>query len=319
MPLVAMIWLKWVTMMLRILELDLGGGEVAVGADDLGEELRRLGDAHGVGSVGAEPHHAEVLVAAGDGVAGAPLQVGEVAGVDEVDLGLERRLEAVVPVLERGEERQVVGLELVEAGAEGVGDLALVDEDRGLALAHGELGAVLDGVALALEAPDDGVAGVVDPVDDVDELAAEEIEDRHGFSFSPSVRLSRKLVRDDRRIWPCQIRPRPPLRGADAQRASAGAAAAGWRRRSRRRPARPARSRAPADGPAEAGLRLVGPGLAGEARFGRTGLAAPSRHGQFPATVSVSSRRCAAWASRAISGRSGRTSSAVMPGRRRGS
>ncbi len=143
------------------------------------EELAGVGDPHGVGAEGAQPHHAELGVAAGDRVAGAPLQVGEAAGVDEVDLRLERRLEAVVPVLERRQDRHVVGLELVEPGTEDVGELALVDEDRGLALAHGELGAVLDRVALALEAPDDGVAGVVGPVDDVDELAAQEIQDRH--------------------------------------------------------------------------------------------------------------------------------------------
>jgi hypothetical protein len=34
-------------------------------------------------------------------------------------------------------------------------------------------------VALTLEAPDHRVAGVIDPVDDVDELAFEEIEDTH--------------------------------------------------------------------------------------------------------------------------------------------
>jgi hypothetical protein len=57
--LMAMIWLKWVTMMLPDLELDLLGGELAVSADDHGEELRRVGDAHGVGAERAE-HHAEV-------------------------------------------------------------------------------------------------------------------------------------------------------------------------------------------------------------------------------------------------------------------
>ena len=159
-----MIWLKWVTMMLRIWNSISLGGELAVGADDLGQELRRVGHAHGVGAEGAQPHHAELRVAAGDRVPRPPLQVGEAAGVDEVDLGLERALEAVVPVLQRGQDRQVVGLELVEPGAEGVGELALVHEDRRLALAHRQLGAVLDRVALALEAPDDGVAGVVGPV-----------------------------------------------------------------------------------------------------------------------------------------------------------
>ena len=93
-------------------------------------------------------------------------------------------LEAVVPVLERRHDRHVVGLEHVETGGEDVGQLPLVDEDRGLAFAHGQLGAVLDLVALALEAPDHRVAGVVGPVDDVDELAGQEVEDAHARALS---------------------------------------------------------------------------------------------------------------------------------------
>ena len=227
MPEVAMIWLKWVTMMLRIWNsISSVVNSPSVPTISV-RNFARVGDPHGVGAEGAQPHHAELRVAAGDRVPRPPLQVGEAAGVDEVDLGLERALEAVVPVLQRGQDRQVVGLELVEPGAEDVGELALVDEDRRLPLADGELGAVLDRVALALEAPDDGVAGVVGPVDDVDELAAQEIEDRHRVLPPVSWRLGD---------------------GHAARRAS-----------------------------------------------------------------------CAACASRAMAGRSGRASSAVMPGRRRGS
>ena len=54
-----------------------------------------------------------------------------------------------------------------------------MSEDRRLAFAHRQLGAVLYRMAFALEAPDDRVAAVVGPVDDVDELAAEEVEDGH--------------------------------------------------------------------------------------------------------------------------------------------
>jgi hypothetical protein len=49
-------------------------------------------------------------------------------------------------------------------------------EHRRLALAHGQLGAILDLVALALEAPDHRCRGCRRPVDDVDELAGQEIE-----------------------------------------------------------------------------------------------------------------------------------------------
>ena len=62
---------------------------------------------------------------------------------------------------------------------ETIGQLPFVDEDGRLPFAHGQLGTVFDRVALTLEAPDHRVAGVIDPVDDVDELAFEEIEDTH--------------------------------------------------------------------------------------------------------------------------------------------
>ena len=54
-----------------------------------------------------------------------------------------------------------------------------MDKDRRLTLAHGQLGAVLDRVALTLEPPDHRVMRVVGPVDDVDELAGEKIENTH--------------------------------------------------------------------------------------------------------------------------------------------
>ncbi len=161
------------------LEADLVGGELAIGADDLGDEAGRVGRAHGIGAEGAQPDRAEFRVAGDDRVARAPFLVGEAGGVDEVDLGLERRLEAVVPVLEPGQHRHVVGLEHPQARAEHVGDLPLMDEDRRLPLAHGQLGAVLDRVPAGLEPPDHGVAAVVRPGDDLDELAGEKVEQGH--------------------------------------------------------------------------------------------------------------------------------------------
>ena len=53
--------------------------------------------------------------------------------------------------LEAGQDREVARVEGVQAGAEDVGDGAL-EEDGGLALAHGQLGALLDLLAVDREA-----------------------------------------------------------------------------------------------------------------------------------------------------------------------
>ena len=107
--------------------------------------------------------------------------VGEAAGADEVDFGFEGALESVRPTLEGGENGDVLGDERVGAGGEDVGEFALVDKDGGLAFAHDEFGAVFDLVAVALEAVDEGVVGVVEPLDDVDELPFEFVPECHSF------------------------------------------------------------------------------------------------------------------------------------------
>ena len=113
-----------------------------------------------------------------------PLQVRELPRGTEVDLGHERAVESVFPSLEGRQDGKVLGLERVHAGLEDVGDLALVHEDGRLAFAHGELGAVLDLVVVALEPVHDRVIGVVDPLHDVDKFATHFVPDVH--SHHPS-------------------------------------------------------------------------------------------------------------------------------------
>ena len=108
-------------------------------AGDFGEELARVLDAVSVDAIAAQADGAEFLFADGDGRGGAPLLIHLQAGGEEVDVGLEGRLEALVPVHEVGEQGQVAGVEGVEAGAKDVGDAALVHKGGQLRLAHGEL------------------------------------------------------------------------------------------------------------------------------------------------------------------------------------
>ena len=107
MPELATTVAKRETIRLRSWSADLVGGEAAVGADDLAQEHGRVVDPDRVGAERAQAHRAELGVARDDRVLGAPFEVGEPLGAEEVDLGLERALEAVLPVLQGREDRQV--------------------------------------------------------------------------------------------------------------------------------------------------------------------------------------------------------------------
>ncbi len=136
-------------------------------------------DAEVVRAVGAHPHDAEVGIAHHHRVRRAPLVAGEHARDDVVDVRLERALERVFPALEIGEDRDVVGRERVLARTERVAELAQIDELRDLRFADDELRAVLDLLVLVGEPVRKRVARVVGPLDDVDELLLQEIDDRH--------------------------------------------------------------------------------------------------------------------------------------------
>src|SRR5207237_5944119 len=65
------------------------------------------------------------------------------------------------------------------------GALALVDEQRGLRLAHGELAALLDLGVAHRETPREDLVAILRPLDDVDELLLEEVEKAHvGLQWS---------------------------------------------------------------------------------------------------------------------------------------
>ena len=98
----------------------------------------------------------------------------------------------------------------VQAGLEDVGDVAFVDEHRGLPRANGELRAILDLVLVAWKAPHHGVGAILVPLDDVNEFALELVEKRHAVllcadwirvgpaghrrSIIPAGRVSRELA-----------------------------------------------------------------------------------------------------------------------------
>ena len=95
------------------------------------------------------------------------------------------------PALQRGQNRQVLALQFVVTGLELISQRTAVDEHRLLAFADNELRAVLDLILIAGEAPCQCRAGIIDPLDDVNEFALEFVEKTHVRpAFHLSVRFA---------------------------------------------------------------------------------------------------------------------------------
>jgi hypothetical protein len=77
----------------------------------------------------------------------------------------------MLPPFQRREDGQVLRRQRVGARRKDVGQLPFVDKDAGLALADNQFRVVFDLVAVAFEAVDERVVRVVEPLDDIDELA----------------------------------------------------------------------------------------------------------------------------------------------------
>src|SRR5262249_22512135 len=143
--------------------------EKELGVDDL--EVK--------GSVSAKPHHPKVLIPHHHRIGSAPLVPREEASDHEVDVRLEGRLKTVLPTFQIGEHGDVLGHQGVLPGPKRVPDLAQIAELRHLRLATDQLRSTLDLLVLIREAKGKRVTGVVLPLDDVQELLYEKVDDAH--------------------------------------------------------------------------------------------------------------------------------------------
>ncbi len=159
--------------------------ELRVGANDLLQECRWLGDLDPERAERAKTNRPEFRIAQHDRIFGPPLLAGERLERDVINFDLEWAFEAVLPAFERRKDRQVARVEREGARRqEQIGELAFIDQRRRLAFADDELGAVFDFVFVPREPPDHRVFGVVEPLNDVDQFAAKFVPDAHGLFFS---------------------------------------------------------------------------------------------------------------------------------------
>ena len=79
-----------------------------IGTDDFAQEDRRILDLDHTQTVGPDLHHLEIGVPDGDRTWGSPTKFGDRTSVDEVHLGAEGAVEAMLPTLECGEKGKVL-------------------------------------------------------------------------------------------------------------------------------------------------------------------------------------------------------------------
>jgi len=155
--------------------------EMIVRARDFLEEHLHVDDLEIEDAEGPRADDAEIGVAQHDRVGCAPFVAGEKAGIDVIEVRLERRMQAVLPAFEGGKDGDVVGGEREFAGAESVAELAEVHELRGLRFADDQLRAVFDFPILIRVTEGNGIAGIILPLDDFEELCLEIINETHKF------------------------------------------------------------------------------------------------------------------------------------------
>ena len=94
------------------------------------------------------------------------------------------------------EDWDVVGRQRVLAGAERVAELAEIHELSRLRLADDELRAALDGLVVVREPVRERVAGIVGPLDDLEQLALQKVHDAH-CCLRPKVAAVRIRLKPD--------------------------------------------------------------------------------------------------------------------------
>ena len=166
-----------------------------VGARHLLQEQRRIDDAEIIGAEGPQPHHTKIRVPHHHRIGRAPLVAGEEPRVQVVDITLERRLEAVFPAQDGGQDRDVLSGERVLAGAEQIGKLPGRHELHQLRFTDDQLRTVLDLLVLVRPAKRQRVTRVVRPFDDINELVADDVEQSvHAHSPSRAGRRASPVI-----------------------------------------------------------------------------------------------------------------------------
>ena len=148
-------------------------------AADLAVERFGIAQVIGVNAEATKTDSPEFLVADGDGILRAPVLVGLNSRGEEIDIGLEGRLERFVPVLQISQDGQRLRIQGIESRAKNVRNLPLIHKNRGLRIANGQLAAVLDlailhGIAIGQDA-----FFRLNPLDDIDKLLGDEVAKAH--------------------------------------------------------------------------------------------------------------------------------------------
>ena len=152
---------------------------MTVGTNDLPNKDIGLGHPDHISAECAKADGPEFRVTQRDGMLGSPLLVGKPPPAEIIDLGLEWAVEPMLPALQGGQDRKILGAERMQAGLENIGNLSLIDKDGGLTLTDGQPGPHLDFIVVSFKPVDHRVVRVVGPLDDINKFTADFIEQAH--------------------------------------------------------------------------------------------------------------------------------------------
>ena len=160
--------------------LQLIDGVFRPGAADLGKETARIRQLVRIHPEGAQPHHAEILIAQSDGLGRSPFAPQLKTGAEEIHIRLERRLKQLVPILQIRQHRNGLGIQGVAPGAEHIGNLALIHKHRHLGIPHRQAGPVLDLEILHRITPGQHAVLLLVPLEDINKLLLDKRTETHG-------------------------------------------------------------------------------------------------------------------------------------------
>ena len=98
---------------------------------------------------------------------------------EKIDIGLERRLERFVPILQISQDGQRLRIQRVQSRAKGVRNFAFIHKNRGLRIADRQLAAILDFAILHRITVGQEALFRLNPFDDINKLFGDKVTKAH--------------------------------------------------------------------------------------------------------------------------------------------
>ena len=155
--------------------------KMRIGSRDFFYERSGISDPDGIGAECTKAYGPKFRIPEHEWIFRPPFQIRELPGGYKVDIAFKWRIKRILPAFQRREYRYVLRRQLISTRWKNISELAFMKKYSHLTFSNDELGAVLDFIAIPGKFPNDGIVGVINPFDDVDELTDDFVPKSHIF------------------------------------------------------------------------------------------------------------------------------------------